>query len=76
MLPWPHPVDDKALRARRSEIAVFALVVDAKDDRADGFYRHHGFVTFGSLPRNLVLPWRLSIPETIEPNRRRSMEGF
>ncbi len=47
---------DAALRARRSEIAVFGLVVDAKDDNADAFYRHHGFVSFGSLPRNLVLP--------------------
>jgi hypothetical protein len=40
----------------RSEIAVFALVVDAKDDQAETFYRHHGFVYFGSQPRQLVLP--------------------
>jgi ribosomal protein S18 acetylase RimI-like enzyme len=47
---------DAALRALRSEIAVFALVVDAKDEQAEAFYRHHGFVTFGSRPRQLVLP--------------------
>ena len=47
---------DAATRALRSEIAVYALVVDAKDDQAVQFYRHHGFVTFGSLPRQLVLP--------------------
>lgn len=47
---------DAAMRALRSEIAVYALVVDAKDDQAVRFYRHHGFVAFGSLPRQLVLP--------------------
>jgi ribosomal protein S18 acetylase RimI-like enzyme len=43
-------------RSLRSEIAVFALVVDAKDDQAATFYRHHGFVSFGSQPRQLLLP--------------------
>jgi hypothetical protein len=33
------------MRARRSEVAVFALVVDAKEDAAAAFYRHHGFET-------------------------------
>jgi len=47
---------DAAMRALRSEIAVYALVVDAKDDQAVRFYLHHGFVAFGSLPRQLVLP--------------------
>lgn len=47
---------DATLRALRSEIAVYALVVDAKDDQAVRFYLHHGFATFGSLPRQLVLP--------------------
>jgi ribosomal protein S18 acetylase RimI-like enzyme len=47
---------DAAMRAVRSEIAVYALVVDAKDDQAVRFYLHHGFATFGSLPRQLVLP--------------------
>jgi len=47
---------DAVQRSLRSEIAVFALVVDAKDDQAEAFYRHHGFVPFGSQPRQLVLP--------------------
>jgi ribosomal protein S18 acetylase RimI-like enzyme len=50
MLLW-----DAAIRAVRSEVAVFALVVDAKDERAEAFYRHHGFALFGSLPRQLIL---------------------
>ncbi|MCA1852984.1 MAG: hypothetical protein LC647_11475 [Beggiatoa sp.] len=44
------------MRALRSEVAVFAFLADAKDDQAEAFYRHHGFATFGSLPRQLLLP--------------------
>jgi ribosomal protein S18 acetylase RimI-like enzyme len=47
---------DAVERSLRSEVAVFALVVDAKDDQSEAFYRHHGFVSFGSQPRQLVLP--------------------
>ncbi len=47
---------DALMRSARSEIAVFALVVDAKNDQAESFYRHHGFVSFGSIPRQLILP--------------------
>jgi len=47
---------DAVMRALRSEVAVFALVVDAKDDQAEAFYRHHGFMPFGSQARQLVLP--------------------
>jgi GNAT superfamily N-acetyltransferase len=46
---------DALLRARRSELAVFAVAVDAKNDQAEAFYRHHGFVSFGSAPRQLFL---------------------
>jgi len=45
-----------AMRALRSEIAVFALVVDAKDDEAAAFYRHHGFSAFASNPLQLIAP--------------------
>lgn len=45
-----------AVRACRSEIAVFALVVDAKDTAAENFYRHHGFRAFGSIPNQLIAP--------------------
>ena len=47
---------DAIERSLRSEIAVFALVVDAKDDQAAAFYLHHGFVSFGSQPMQFVLP--------------------
>jgi GNAT superfamily N-acetyltransferase len=46
---------DAVIRAHRSELAVFAVAVDAKDDQAESFYRHHGFVDFGSAPRQLFL---------------------
>lgn len=47
---------DACLRASRSELAVFAMVVDAKDDHAKAFYIHHGFSEFSSIPRQLMLP--------------------
>jgi len=47
---------DAATRAARSEVMVYALVVDAKDDSAEAFYRHHGFAFYGSRPRKLILP--------------------
>jgi ribosomal protein S18 acetylase RimI-like enzyme len=42
-------------RAARSEIAAFAVIVDAKDESAAAFYRHHGLI---ALPesRTLFLP--------------------
>ncbi|WP_217426585.1 GNAT family N-acetyltransferase [Candidatus Methylobacter favarea] len=46
---------DAMTRAIRSEVAIFALVVDAKDDQAVSFYHHHSFVKFGSLPNQLIL---------------------
>lgn len=43
-------------RAVRSEIAAFALMVDAKDEAAAAFYRHHGFITLPDSPLSLFLP--------------------
>ena len=43
-------------RAARSEIAAFALMVDAKDKAAVAFYRHHGFMALPDSPRVLFLP--------------------
>lgn len=43
-------------RAAGSEIAAFALMVDAKDEAAVGFYRHHGFIALPDSPRTLFLP--------------------
>jgi ribosomal protein S18 acetylase RimI-like enzyme len=47
---------DAVERATRSEVAVYALVVDAKDQQAQSFYLHHGFVPFGDTRRTLILP--------------------
>jgi hypothetical protein len=44
------------MRALRSQIAVFALTVDAKDNATAAFYRHHGFTAFASHPYRLVAP--------------------
>jgi ribosomal protein S18 acetylase RimI-like enzyme len=46
---------DAAVRAARSEVAVFALIVDAKDDAAAAFYRHHGFERIGDNDRQLIV---------------------
>lgn len=43
-------------RALRSDAAVFAVLVDAKDDKAGAFYMHHGFTPFRSQARTLYLP--------------------
>ncbi len=43
-------------RAARSGIAAYALVVDAKDEAAAAFYRHHGFLALPDSPRTLFLP--------------------
>lgn len=47
---------DGIARALRAEIMAFAIVVDAKDDAAVAFYKHHGFVAFTSAPMSLYLP--------------------
>ena len=49
-------------RAARSEIAVFALVVDAKDEAAASFYRHHGFIALPDSPLTLFLPLATAHP--------------
>ncbi len=43
-------------RTARSEIAAFALMVDAKDEAAAAFYRHHGFMALPDSPLTLFLP--------------------
>ena len=37
-------------------IGVYAVVVDAKNDRARAFYERYGFRSFPSTPRRLFLP--------------------
>jgi ribosomal protein S18 acetylase RimI-like enzyme len=47
---------DAIERAASAAPAVFALIVDAKDDNAAEFYRHFGFRSFDQMPRRLFLP--------------------
>jgi len=47
---------DALTRACNTEIAAFALVVDAKDQAAADFYLHHGFIAFAATPLTLFLP--------------------
>ena len=46
---------DAVLRAMRADPAIFALLVDAKDDRAAAFYRTHGFRALANRPLTLFL---------------------
>lgn len=43
-------------RAARSEIAAYALMVEAKDEKAATVYRHHGSIALPDTPRILFLP--------------------
>jgi ribosomal protein S18 acetylase RimI-like enzyme len=47
---------DAFTRSVRSEIAAFALIVDAKHQLAARFYLHHGFVALPNNPLSLFLP--------------------
>ena len=47
---------DALNRASHSEIAAYALMVDAKDALAAAFYRHHGFIVLPNSPLTLFLP--------------------
>jgi ribosomal protein S18 acetylase RimI-like enzyme len=53
---------DALNRAARSEVAAYALIVDAKDELATAFYRHHGFIVLPESPRTLFLPFA-SLPK-------------
>lgn len=43
-------------RAVRSEMVAFALMVDAKNETAVSFYRHHGFIALPDSLLTLFLP--------------------
>lgn len=47
---------DALSRVLASEIAAFALVVDAKNQAAKSFYQHHGFIALLDQPLTLFLP--------------------
>ncbi len=47
---------DAVVRTMRAEPAIFALIVDAKDEPAVAFYSHLGFRAFTNRPMSLFLP--------------------
>ena len=47
---------DAMERAAKAAPAIFAILVDAKDEDAARFYRRFGFQTFASRPLTLFLP--------------------
>ena len=47
---------DALARTTASDIAAYALIVDAKDETAANFYRHHGFRPFEGNPLMLYFP--------------------
>ena len=47
---------DALERSVKAEIAAYTLVVDAKDEQAAAFYRHHGFLAFNDNQLALFLP--------------------
>jgi len=47
---------DALERSARAEVAAYALLVDAKDEAAAAFYRHHGFIGLTDSPLTLFLP--------------------
>lgn len=47
---------DAVQRAASADPAIFALVVDAKDEEAIGFYRHLGFRSFAARAATLFVP--------------------
>lgn len=52
-----------ARRAEQNDIAIFAMIVDAKDDEAAAFYRHHGFASYGASPHKLIAPLKDLLPQ-------------
>lgn len=45
----------RVLRAS-DDLALYGLIVDAKDDSARAFYLHHGFTEFPETPSRLFMP--------------------
>ncbi len=62
-------VADAATRAAKSEVAILAIVVDAKDAAAEASYRHQGFVAYGSLAGKLLAPIQSLLPAQHEEQR-------
>ena len=57
---------DAVARAARADAMIYALIVDAKNEAAAGFYRHLGFQHFSSRPMSLFLPLRQALQALAE----------
>ena len=62
---------DAAARGLASEVAAYAMLVDAKDEDAIAFYEHHGFQKLASQPRSLFLVLATAAKALGEPGLRR-----
>ena len=60
---------DAIRRAIASEIAAYAVVVDAKDENAILFYEHYGFTKFESMPNTLYLPLQQALIDLLGQRR-------
>ena len=49
-------IADAVMRTDRLGVGAFALIVDAKDDRAQAFYEANGFVLLPGERRRLCVP--------------------
>lgn len=49
------------LRIARTEMGVFAMLVDAKDEAAQRFYEHYGFTLLPGADRRLCLPIAMAL---------------
>lgn len=52
---------DALARCLRSDIAAYAMVVDAKDESAKAFYLHHGFIAAPEAAMLLMLPLAVAV---------------
>jgi len=52
---------DALLRTGRTELGVFGMLVDAKDESAQRFYEHYGFTLLPGADRRLCLPIALAL---------------
>ena len=63
---------DAVARAGRADAMIYALIVDAKNEAAAGFYGHLGFQRFSSRPMSLFLPLRQALQAFAERTDRDS----
>jgi ribosomal protein S18 acetylase RimI-like enzyme len=58
---------DALKRTARSELGVFAMVVEAKDEAAQHFYEHYGFTLLPGEIRRLCLPISAALQRLATP---------